>query len=211
MFHDGFVPIGKLISVDERGKWLTRVDPDGLYHSPNIAFVDTPATAWSDIMTKLVNNQGGQVESLPEVRLLGGKVCQQVSTITLAAQASGTVIHVARIPKGSVIRSIDVITDTSLGSTTVKFGDAHSGNSAIYGAAATLTATDTLTRFGPPTATFGVPIDTCYDYAGNGPLTAQLPSPYGAGQFEDVLMITGAATAPASGTVKVAIAYVPPA
>src|SRR4051794_22017449 len=35
--HDGFVPISKLISVDDRGRWQ-RVDADGQYESPNVCY-----------------------------------------------------------------------------------------------------------------------------------------------------------------------------
>jgi hypothetical protein len=35
--HDGFVPINKLISIDNRGRWQ-RVDADGQYESPNVCY-----------------------------------------------------------------------------------------------------------------------------------------------------------------------------
>lgn len=171
---------------------------------------DTPATAWSDLMTKLVGNQGGQVESLPDARLQAGNVKAQYSRVSMSTQSSGTVIHVARVPRGGVVHSIDAMTDVSLGSATIKFGNAHDGNSAVYGGGATLTSTDALTRFGPPLAKTGVVIDTCYDYAGNGPLTALKPSPYGGGEFEDIVMTTGAAALPGSGTILVRTAFSPP-
>lgn len=170
---------------------------------------DTPATTYSDIMALLQSNQGGAVLSLPAVTLLGSRLRHQVSTITLASQLSGAVTWVGRIPLFSVLRSIDCITDTSLGSSTIAFGDAHDTNSAIYGAAATFTATNTLTRFGPPLAKCGVPITTGYDHAGvlvtaNMP---QTPGPDGGFLFEDINLIVGAATMPASGTLRVLISY----
>jgi len=171
---------------------------------------DTPATAWSDIMTNVVGNVGGALQSLNSVTLLSGRIRRQVSRITLASQESGTVIHVARLPLYAALEDIEVQTDTSLGSTTIKFGDAHNGNSAIYGAAATLTSTNTRTRFGPPLATWGVAITSGYDYLGNlvTPFMPQVVSPVGGAMFEDIIMTTGAATAPSSGTLVVSIKYV---
>lgn len=193
---------------------LKRIDEWGNYHSPNVAFADVVAVAWSDIMAKLQGNQGGGVEALPDVTLMEARVRQQVSTITLATQdydvqTGGYAIWVARLPLGAAIRSIDVITNTSLGSSTIAFGDAHSGNGAIYGAATTLTATDTLTRMGPPTAMTGVEITQGYDYLGTNTNRGmpQTPSPSGGAGFEDILMFLGAADFPASGTMRVLTTY----
>lgn len=187
----------------------SRIDEWGNYHSPNVAFVDTPATAYSDIMTKLQGNQSGGLESLPDVTLFESKVRQQISTIPLAGQAAGTVIWVGRVPLGAAIKSIEAITDTSLGTATVAFGDAHSGNSAIYGAAATLTAVNTLTRMGPPTAQAGVEITQGYDYLGTNVNRGmpQTPSPAGGAGFEDIVMTTAVAALPGSGTLRVMITY----
>lgn len=172
---------------------------------------DTPATLYSDLMTNLTGNSGGAVQTLNKNTLFGGRVRKQTATLTLASQASGSVFGMFRIPLGSVISSISVITDTSLGSTTIKFGDAHNGNSAIYGAAATLTATDTKTRMGPPTAKTGVEITTGYDSQGTlvNPTMPQTPG-QGGFNYEDIIMTTGAATAPASGTLRAEIEYTEP-
>jgi hypothetical protein len=169
---------------------------------------DTPATAFFDLMTNLSGNSGGNIQTLNNVNLDGGRLRQKVASVVLAAQASGTVFGVCRLPLGAVIRSIDVITDTSLGSSTIKFGDAHNGDSALYGAAATLTATDTLTRFGPTTAKTGVPITTGYDYLGVL-VTPQMPQTAGQGGFgyDDIIMTVGAAALPASGNLRVLVSY----
>ena len=170
----------------------------------------TPATAWSDIMTELKNNAGGGLQSLPEVTLLGGRMRRQVSRITLATQASGTVFHVARLPLYAALEDIEVMTDTSLTTATIKFGDAADGNSAIYGAAATLTSLNTRTRFGPPVAIWAVPITTGYDYLGNAmsPFMPQRPSPNGGMMFEDIIMTTGVAALPAAGNLLISVKYV---
>jgi hypothetical protein len=187
---------------------LARIDEWGLYHSPNIAFVDTPATAFSDLMTNLSGNMAGGIQVLNQVNLDGGRVRRKSATFTMAAQASGTVFAVCRLPLFAVIDSIDVITDTSLGSATLAFGDAHNANSAIYGAAATLTALNTNTRFGPPLATCGVQINTGYDYLGK-PTTATMPQAPAQGgfNFEDIIMTVGAASLPGSGTLRVRVTY----
>lgn len=192
-----------------RLRGLARIDEWGLYHSPNIAFVDTPATAWSDIMAKLQGNQAGGLEALPDVTLFEARVRQQVSSITLAAQVSGTVIWVGRVPLGAAIKSIEVTTDTSLGASTLAFGDAHNANSAIYGVAATYTTTNAMTRAGPPTAMAGVEIATGYDYLGTlvNRGMPQTPSPAGGAGFEDIIMTVGAATMPASGNLRIVITY----
>lgn len=171
----------------------------------------TPATAYSDIMAQLQGNTGGAALSLPMGILLGGQVAQQVSSLTLASQASGTVIWVGRVPLYSALRSIEIITDTSLGSSTLAIGDAADGNAAIYSAAATYTTTNSLTRMGPKTNYTGVELTTGYDYLGN-PMTPQMPqvpSPSGGMLFEDITATVGTAALPASGTVRILISYVP--
>lgn len=169
---------------------------------------DTPATVFSDIMTNLINSATGGIEVRTPVNLMNGKVRHQISRITLASQTAGTVMWVARLPLYSVLLDVDVMTDTSLGSTTLAFGDAHNGNSAIYGAAATLTALNTKTRFGPPVAAFGLQINTGYDYNGVlvSPFMPQTPG-FGGAMFEDVIMTFAAATAPASGNLVVDFKY----
>lgn len=170
---------------------------------------DTPATIYSDIMTKLIGNTGGGIAALPEVTLLGGRVRQQVSRFAvMAGWASGIVIAVARIPLFAGIRSIDVMTDTSLGSSTLAFGNAHDTQGAIYGAAATQTATNTLARKGPPAATFMVPITTGYDYLGNLTSNPRLGGVAGGFGYEDVLMTIGAATMPSTGILSITVEYV---
>lgn len=183
----------------------SRIDEDGNYRSPGICYVVTPATAWGTQMTLLTGNTGGGLESLPQGNLVGAKEYAFVETVTLAAQVSGTVIGVARVPLGAVLLGILVCTDTSLGSTTIKFGNAASGNSAIYGAAATLTATDTPTLF-TKTAVYGAAITSGYDCISGVATTFDKYSGSGGG-YEDIIMTTGAATAPGSGTVRIVTKY----
>lgn len=170
---------------------------------------DTPATVFAAPFDALQTAQSGGKLVLPAVTLFGGRLRQQIATLTLASQAAGTVIWVARLPLYAALRSIDVITDTSLSTATIKFGDAHNGNSAIYGAAATLTSTNALTRFGPPTALTGVPITTGYDHGGIlvTPAMPMLFAPDGGSLFEDIIMTTATAALPSSGTLRVLTSY----
>ena len=165
----------------------------------------TPATAYFDNMGSLMGNLSPAVQVLPGVNVVSGKERAFISSLTLAAQTSGTVLGVARLPLLAALLGITVITDTSLGSSTIKFGDAASGNSAIYGAAATLTATDTPTVFAK-TATYGVPITSGYDCVTGALTSAANNSGYG-GAYEDIIMTIGAATMPASGNLRVIVKY----
>jgi hypothetical protein len=164
----------------------------------------TPATLFGASMTKLTGNTGGAIQSLIESYINGKENCF-VETITLAAQASGSVIGVARIPVPFTPVGFTLITDTSLGSATVSLGNSANGNAAIYKAAAVLTATDTPTSYGL-TATYGKPVLTGIDC-----LTG-LPTTYGSagnggGNYEDITLTVGTAALPASGTLKVLTRY----
>ena len=167
----------------------------------------TPTTAYGASMTKLTGNTGGALQSLIE-SYINGKEYAFVETLTLAGQTSGTVIGVARIPVPFTFMGIEICTDTSLGSSTIAFGNAANGNSAKYAAAATFTALNTPTRLGL-LAAYGVPVlsgidgptglPTTYNNAGNG-----------GGGYEDITLTVGAATMPSSGTLRITTKYLLP-
>lgn len=164
----------------------------------------TPATAFSDTMLQLTSNRGGAVQALPNPNVVGGRVRKFISRITLASQASGLVIGVARIPLPASILSIMLHTSVSLGSTTIALGNAANGNSAIYLAAQTFTVlTPTFVGL---VATMGVPITTGIDCLSGLPVTPFVPGS-GGGFYEDIILTTGAATAPASGTLCLQFEY----
>lgn len=165
----------------------------------------TPATAFFDQMSKLVLNIGGAVQSLPHVNTAGGKLRAFTNSLTLNSQASATVFGVARIPLPFIFLGIELDTDTSLGSSTIAFGNAASGNSAIYAAAATFTATDTPTPKGKASL-YGTEITSGYDCQTGALTTPQNASGYG-GAYEDIIMTVGAATLPASGNLRVTVYY----
>lgn len=151
---------------------------------------------YSAEMQKVANNLAGLPMDLPKSALLSGKTRWQVATIALAAQTTSDVIHIARIPKGAVLLGFLMNTDTSLGSSTIAFGNAHSGNSAKYKAAAAFTATDTPTWVMKAAgAGLDLSLATCYDINDKD-------SPY-----EDIIITIAAATMPASGRFVVATLY----
>ena len=168
----------------------------------------TPATIFGTLMTKLKNNAGGNVQQLIDGNLAGGKVRQFIETLVLAAQANGSVIAVARIPLGSIYLGTQVTTDTTLDTSTIKFGNAGDGNSAIYGAAATLTAVDTPTLF-TKTAVHGVAIARGYDSQSGLEVTPYAPGAAGA-DYEEIIMTVGVADLPAAGNLRIAVIYIPP-
>lgn len=110
----------------------------------------------------------------------GGNTRVYRATITLAAQASGDTITLARIPAGAFFVGGEIVSSVSLGSSTVAIGVA--GTAAKYKAAAVFTAVDTPTSFGTASAM--------------GNQTALVAA-------EDVILTIAAAALPGSGTLVV--------
>lgn len=166
---------------------------------------DTPATVFASPLDRVAASQGGGPLYLPPVTIMGAKLRSSNVVLALAAQPSGTVVWVARVPLYAVLKSIRAMTTVSLGTATLAFGNAHDTQGAIYGAAATLTAVDAETRLGPPTLTWNVPITTGYDHGGIlvTPAMPMLWSPDGGSLFEDINMTVAAAALPGSGTLKI--------
>jgi hypothetical protein len=176
-----------------------------------IRMAATPANAFTDNMTSLTGNSGGAVETLPAVTVFGGKERVQFGRITLASQSHSTptIFGVFRVPLYAALVWIGVSTDTSLGSSTLAFGDAADGNGAIYGAAATFTSTNTETRGGPKTATLGMPITSGYDCVTAALVSPFMPQTAGQGGFsyEDIIATVGAADLPSSGNLVLICRY----
>lgn len=165
----------------------------------------TPATAYGTQMTKLIGNANGAIQQLLSTLVSHGRERCFIEDVPLASQVSGTVIAVARLPCPFTMVGISLLTDTSLGSTTIALGNAADSNSAIYKAAGTFTSINTPTSVGL-IGTLGVPV-----YSGIDALTG-LPTTYvrggnGGGGYEDIILTTGAATAPASGTLRLFFRY----
>ena len=165
----------------------------------------TPATAFGTQMTKLVGNVGGAVQQLLESYNSHGKHRGFIETVTYASQVAGTVIGVARIPLPCVLFPVVLLADTSSGATTLALGNAADGNSAIYKAAAAFTTTGTPT-FAGLTAKFGTPITAGIDCLTGLPVTAYA-SGNGGALYEDIILTLAAATAPASGTLRLFFTY----
>ncbi|WP_271896321.1 hypothetical protein [Candidatus Phyllobacterium onerii] len=110
----------------------------------------------------------------------GGNSRRYRATITLASQASGDTITLARIPVGSYFDGGSMVSTVTLGTSTVAIGVA--GTAAKYKAAAVFTAVDTPTAFGT---------------------AAQTGSQTGLTAYEDIILTIGVAALPAAGTLVV--------
>lgn len=164
------------------------------------------ATVFSAEMLLLTGNSGGALQSLPGSNIVNGKTFCSVGTWNMNAEASGTVIAMARIPLYASLNGIMLMTDTSTGSTTVELGDTNSA--ALYAAAAAHTSVDTPVWIGK-TDVMGVQINSGYDSVTGNLVTPFMPQLVGQGgaEYEDIVMTTGAATAPASGILKIWFHY----
>ncbi len=141
----------------------------------------------------LVNNTGGNVQSLPDMRV-GGKERVWIERIALTGQAPSVQTMIARIPIGSVPLSIDISIDTSLSASTVAAGDLN--NASRFSAAGTYTSTNATTNI-INVATKGVPLTTVYDYLG---ATTK--------NYEDILLTTAVSSLPATGTMVIVTKYI---
>lgn len=141
----------------------------------------------------LVNNAGGQVQSLPDVRV-GGKERTWTERIALTGQAPSVQTMVSRLPYGTVPLSFDISVDTSLSGSTIAVGDLN--NASRFSAAGTYTSTN-ATSNAINVATKGVPLTTAYDYLGVSNTN-----------YEDVLLTIGTSSLPATGTMVVVTKYI---
>jgi hypothetical protein len=146
-------------------------------------------------MAMILANTGGGLQTLPN-QLVGAKPHVWTERITLASQASGVNIPIARIPYGSALLGIVINSTVSLGSSTIAFGDMN--NTARFTAAAVFTAVDTATQKLNATS-HGALLTTCYDYLAVASTA-----------YEDVIMTVAAAALPASGTLVVSVLYQDP-
>jgi len=129
------------------------------------------------------SKSGTNPQAQPDGRYVGSKRRCTTEIVTLAAQASGDVIFIGTLPINAVFEGVTLTTDTALGSSTLAAGTLASA--AKYGAAATLTATDTPTDKTKTAAKAQVP------------LTAP----------EDVYLTIGAAALPGAGILVTELRY----
>lgn len=184
-------------------------DPDFRRAMRNLCFAT--AGSYFTPMNNLANNLGGQVQNLPATWQMGGRQRTYGGVLTYAAQGSGSVIGVCRLPLFGAIVGITLVTSVSTATATLAFGDANSAN--VYVAAAAYTSADTPTRIGKTAAHFSQ-LTQGYDAATGNPTNfssgqnAAPPNPGGGSYYEDVLMTTAVASLPASGTLVVMVDYV---
>lgn len=119
--------------------------------------------------------------SLPDGAVHGGRMRVYRATITLATQTTSDTIVLARLHRGQRVCYGILTSSVSLGTSTIAIG--ITGTTGKYRAAATFTAVDTPTLFGPAASV-----------ADDAPITAD---------FEDVFITIGVASLPASGTLVV--------
>lgn len=153
------------------------------------------ASAYLPEMNTIVSNSGGAIASLNPVTKTAGRVRNFATTLALASQTNGTTLGVARIPLPAMVTRITMLTDTSLGSSTVALGDAS--DTAKFKAAATFTATDTPTSVGKQSALATV-IYSGYDCQSGAAKNG----------YTDITMTIGAANLPSSGNFTLMIEYV---
>lgn len=164
------------------------------------------ATLFSTQMGQLTGNSGGATQVLPQSVVAGGRQRTFVSNLTLASQTNGTTIGMARLPLYAAIIGVTVVSDTSLGSSTISLGDSNAA--ALYLAAQTFTSVNVPTKVGNA-ATHGVPITSGYDSVTGNLVSPFMPQVAGQGGFlyEDVTMTIGAANFPASGNLVILFEY----
>ena len=168
----------------------------------------TPATLFGTEMQQLIGNVSGG-GNMPQQLLMslqnGGQYCW-VANVPLAAQASGSVIGVARLPVPYTMIGITALSSVSLGTSTIAIGSPSDSSQAGYWApAATLTATSPQAL--GVAASLGVPIYVGYDCL-TGQAAGYQPGHQGGGQYDDIILTVGAAALPASGGLRLFFEYI---
>ena len=106
-------------------------------------------------MATFYSNELAGFTSLPVVKPsattgVGGRLRRYSGSVTLAAQTTSDTIVIGQIPAGADFAFGVITSSVSLGTSTVAIG--VTGTTGLYRAAATFTAVDTPTPFGPATA-----------------------------------------------------------
>jgi hypothetical protein len=183
--------------------WLSRFGKD-----VPVQFAATPATLFGTEMAQITGNVSGGAPP-PQVlipTLLNGKRRTFVANIPFSAQASGSVIGVARLPVPYNMVGIMALPSVSLGTATIALGSpSDSSQNGYWSAAGTLTAL-TPSWLGN-NASMGVPIYVGYDCLTGQPAGYQ-PGHQGGGQYDDIILTTGAAALPASGNLRLFFDYI---
>lgn len=114
-------------------------------------------------MTTYYVNELTGFTSLPVVKPsattgVGGRLRRYSGSITLNTQTTSDTIVVAQVPAGADFAFGMITSTVSLGTSTIAIGT--SASTGLYRAAATFTAVDTPTPFGPTAAVKALPIAT---------------------------------------------------
>jgi hypothetical protein len=130
------------------------------------------------------------------------------TSIALSGQVSGTKIDLGIIPAGRYFVTGILLSDTSLGSSTLAIGTADAvgvtGDPTKYRAASTFTATDTPTLFGKTAA--AVPV-TRAAYGVEDATQAGQGSVNMRNIEEKIVATVGSASLPSSGTLVVTLVF----
>ena len=89
---------------------------------------------------------------------VGGRLRRYSGSITLATQTTSDTIVVAQVPAGADFAFGVLTSSISLGASTIAIG--ITGSTGLYRAAATFTAVDTPTLFGPAASVKATPLAT---------------------------------------------------
>jgi hypothetical protein len=152
------------------------------------------ATAHSPEMTTIMAGRDGSGDGLNRSTKVGAPLRSFVTTIPLASQASGTTISIGRVPAGAVMLGFEMVTDTSLGTAQIAFGDYS--DTVRFKAAGTFTALNTPTKVGVG-STYGQIVPLGYDCR-----TGQESR-----VWNDITMTTSVAALPASGNLTITTYY----
>lgn len=175
-----------------------------------MASVANVAAYLSSQMNNLLNNSGGQVQTLPTVTQVGARERVFIAQLALASQASASLIAMARIPMGAALTSITEVTDTSLSTASISYGNAS--NLTKFSAVHTLTSTNAPAKLGlggTSEGALGVPITTGYDSLTGNAVSYSAPGQGGA-LYDDIVMSVTNAALPASGNLTVIFEYTEP-
>ena len=167
----------------------------------------TPATLFGTEMAALTGNVSGGAPP-PQVlipTLQNGKRRTFVANLALAAQASGSVIGIARLPVPYTMVGIMALASVSLGTATMAIGSPSDSSQAGYWSPAAALTVTTPSWLGV-NASLGVPIYVGYDCL-TGQAAGYQPGHQGGGQYDDIILTIGAAALPGAGNLRLFFDY----
>ncbi len=122
---------------------------------------------------KTANQTAAPVGYKPTATVYGAKLHSIRASFTLNTQTTSDTLVMGILPEGATFCGGEIVSDTSLSTATLAIG--YAGATGAYRAAATFTATDTLTPFGITAAVKGDPLTVDTQIIGTI-ATASLPA-----------------------------------